>query len=120
MRKKTVNHLADTIFWYLLYFFPVIAYLFFILSEPSSGTAVISLTSFFNSIGISFFTDNVILTCLSDLFGSTGILPLFADSAALYFFAWFASCMLIHLAVDFILFIPRLGHKWLNYFTTRD
>lgn len=120
MRKRTVNHIADTIFWYLLYFFPVVAYLFFIMAEPSSGTAVISLTSFFNSLGISFFTDNPILTVLVDLFGSSGVLPLFTDVSALYFFAWFASVMLVHLAVDFILFIPRLAHKWLNAFTTRD
>ena len=120
MRKRTINYLADTIFWYLLYFFPVIAYLFFILAEPSSGTAIISLSSFFQSLGISFFTDNIILTVLTDLFGSSGVLPLFADNTALYFFAWFACVMLVHLAIDFILFIPRLAHKWLNVFTTRE
>ena len=120
MRKRTISHLADTIFWYLLYFFPVVAYLFFILSEPSSGTAIISLSSFFNDLGITFFTDNIILSVLNDLFGATGVLPLFNDSTALYFFAWFACVMLVHLAIDFILFIPRLAHKWLNVFTTRD
>ena len=116
MRKRTINHLIDTIFWYLLYFFPVFVYLLYVLRR---GTLV-AVTTVFDSLGIKFFTNNVILSVLTDLFGPNGILPLFAGETALYFFAWFACVMLVHLAIDFIIFIPRLAHKWLNVFTTRE
>lgn len=118
MKKKTISYVADTVFWYLLYFFPVIAYLLFLIAEPSSGTAVINLYEFFNSLGINFLgTGNVFLSALNQMFGVTGILPLFNSELPFYFFVWFASTYLIHLVIDFLLFIPRLAHKWMNYFT---
>lgn len=120
MKKKTILNVADTVFWYLLYFFPVIAYLLFLIAEPSSGTTIVALNNFFSTIGINFATDNIIVDVLSSLFGSSGILPFFADNSAFYFFSWFASCVIIHLAIDFIIFIPRLAHKWMNYFTRTD
>lgn len=117
MRKKTVNHLADTIFWYLIYFLPVIAFLLYLVSGNFTD---ISLDTFFNSMGVAFTTDNVIITSLSSIFGVNGILPLFVSNSAFYVFSWFIISYIVHLFVDFILFIPRLCHKWLKTFTQGD
>ena len=121
MRKRTINHLADTIFWYLLYFLPVIAYLLYMLVEPGAGTtAVLSIEEFFNSIGLGFVSDNVVLTALSSIFGADGVLPLFSTNTPFLILTWFVAVYIAHLAVDFILFIPRLAHKFMNSFTREE
>lgn len=120
MKKKNVLNLADTIFWYFLYFFPVVAYLLFLIAEPASGTTVISLDTFFSNLGIGFITDNFILSSLSDIFGANGVMPFFANDTALYIFTWFICVYIVHLAVDFLIFIPRLAHKYMNYFTRTE
>ena len=117
MRKRTVNHLADTIFWYLLYFLPVLGYLVYLIAEPSTGTNLVSISDFFNSIGIGFVTDNVVIKTMKKLFGANGVLPLFATNAPFEIFGWFICTFIGHLAVDFILFIPRLCHKFMEKFT---
>lgn len=119
MRKRTVNHLADTIFWYLLYFLPVLAYLLFMLIEPGSvGTLVLqNFEDFVNALGFGFVADNLIIDTLSSIFGVGGIMPIFSTNAPFIIFTWFIGVYLLHLIVDFILFIPRIAHKWLKHFT---
>lgn len=112
MRKKTVNHLADTIFWYLLYFFPILAYMIYLFAE--SCTSIMSFGLFFSSMGFDFVTNNFLLVGLSDIFGVNGIMPLFQNDLVFYIFVWYIGIYLIHLAVDFLLFIPRLAHKYMN------
>ena len=120
MRKKTVNHLADTIFWYLLYFLPVVGYCLYLIAEPSGGTNVISLSTFFESAGVGFVTDNAILTGLKSLFYTGGVFPIFTTDAPFFIFTWFVGVFICHLAVDFLLFIPRLCHKYMSKFTQGD
>lgn len=117
MRKKTVNHLADTIFWYALYFLPVLSYLLFCLAEPATSSTVVSFNEYITTAGFSSTGSNVIYRTIYDIFGGNGIFPLFSTIAPIHVLCWFANMMLIHLAVDFILFIPRLCHKWLKTFT---
>lgn len=117
MRKKTVNHLADTIFWYLIYFLPVICYLLYMLVEPGTGSTVLAFNAFFDSIGIGFVSDNVVVSSLKSIFGASGVLPLFATETPFIIFGWFICTFIAHLAVDFLLFIPRLCHKYMNKFT---
>lgn len=249
MRKKTVNHLADTIFWYLLYFLPIISYLLFCFCEPvaiSSNTdtstvdstsysvnstynatvyadtytlpkgeytfkdtldfsmltnstenisinftcngidyALIQIypsddvmqygssmvyhwsfssdnykvinvledTTFNNSNYILFFDtntsfvapaipveptldivpfydymisaysfteNNFIYNTITSVFGENGVFNLALDNGIYLYFSWFIGVYLMHLFVDFILFIPRLCHKWLKGFTQGD
>lgn len=117
MRKRTINHLADTIFWYILYFLPVIAYLLFLFIEPGSSPTIVNIESFFGSMGLSFVTDNIIVNTLTGIFGPNGVLPLFQDGSVILILAYYVSVFIMHLAVDFLLFIPRLCHKWLKAFT---
>lgn len=120
MRQRTVNHVADTIFWYLIYFLPVIAYLLFILAEPSTGTTAVDMISFFNNVGFTFNDTNIIFSTLTSIFGSGGVLPLFTTNTVIYILTWFVSVFLCHLLVDFVLFIPRLCHKFMKKFTQGD
>lgn len=113
MRKRTVNHLADTIFWYLLYFLPVLAYLLNLLCS----TPIVSLESFLSQGAFSIANDNLLLTTFNSIFGASGIFPLFSNTAVISVFVYFISVYICHLLVDFCLFVPRLCHKWLKTFT---
>lgn len=120
MRKRTISNLADTIFWYLVYLLPVIGYLLYLIAEPSSGTSLVSFESFFTNIGLGLVSDNVVVSTLKDIFGTGGVLPLFTTDTPFIIFGWFVCTFITHLAVDFLLFIPRLAHKWMNKFTQGD
>lgn len=120
MRKRTISNLADTIFWYLVYLLPVIGYLFYLIAEPSSGTILVSFESFFTNIGLGLVSDNVVVSTLKDIFGTGGVLPLFTTDTPFIIFGWFVCTFITHLAVDSLLFIPRLAHKWMNKFTQGD
>lgn len=65
----------------------------------------------------AFTADNVVYVALTALLGADGIVPLFSTNAPLLMVTWFASMVLVHLFVDFIVFIPRLAHKWLGKMT---
>lgn len=119
MRKKTVNHLADTIFWYAIYFLPVISYLIYLCGVGGNYNYIL-FTDFINFSGFGVLSDSVIYTALYDIFGVGGLMPFFDTPVIFICMTWFVSTFLIHLFVDFVLFIPRLAHKWLNYFTKGD
>lgn len=118
MRKRNLIFFFDTVFWYLLYFFPVIVYL--IVVVPFSGYNIIPFATCFENIGLGFVSDNVVITSLRSIFGSGGVFPLFSTDTPFIIFAWFICTYIAHLAVDFLLFIPRLAHKWLNKTTQGD
>lgn len=76
--------------------------------------AMVSLSSAMSSLGLSVLESNQIYVVLSQIFATTGILPLFVASDVILYMSYFISVFIIHLFVDFILFIPRLAHKWLT------
>ena len=114
MRKKTIENLSDNIMWYLIYLLPIIGFLFLILT--SGGQSVV-FADVFNSLGLQIVTDNVIVDTLTQIFGVGGVFPIFASQGMIYYFTYFIATIIIHLAVDFLLFIPRLAHKWLGKVT---
>lgn len=116
MRKRTISFVADKILWSLLYFLPIVIYL---VCCYRTGLAV-PLSTMFESVGLGIITDNVIFTSLSSIFGVGGLFPLFSSPDILIFFTWFIGVYIAHLFVDFLLFIPRLAHKWLRYFYKGD
>lgn len=115
MRKKTIKCVADTALWYVLYFLPVIAYGLFLFIHPSGEGSVtpISFEQFLSDIGFTIVLNNPIYTVLSDIFGVNGILPFFNSNAPFIIIGWYVGMVLFHLAVDFVLFIPKLAQKWL-------
>ena len=115
MRKKTIKELFDNVFWYLVYLMPLFLMLLYWVKTGS-----ISLVNCMSDAGLGILTNNPIYTSLNDIFGASGVLPLFASADLIAFGTYFCSCFILHLLVDFVLFIPRLCHKWLNEFGGND
>lgn len=105
---------ADTFFWYLLYLFPVLAYLVYYFAEGYTSATFAGFMS--QNLGFVFDSSNIIFVTIQDLFGSSGVLPLWStDSTGITLIVtWFVTVFVVHLAVDFILFIPRLCHKFMD------
>lgn len=117
MRKRTLNHFFDTVFWYLIYSIPIIVY-FYYLHYYSAD--IVSFPVFCNNVNLSILTDNIVYSSLYGIFGVGGILPLFNSEMPFIICSWFICVFLLHLAVDFLLFLARLCHKWLNAFEKGD
>lgn len=122
LRKRTISNLADQIFWLLVALMPLVLYgiqfLAYELTAVSSDLP--TFLEYMQNFGLS--TTSVCYTALQELFGSTGVLPLFAsgDNAVVLFLSYFVTVQIVHLSVDFLLFIPRLSHKWLEKITCTE
>lgn len=120
MRKRNLDKIFDHILWYTIYLWPIIAYIFACVSD-SGGALTEGFFGFVIQTSVNFAENNPIYWCFEQIFGSAGILPLF-DAYELGFeinpiftyLSYFVSVYLCHLMIDFILFIPRLAHKWLK------
>lgn len=109
MRKRTIKCLFDNILWYLIYLLPLI----FAIIHWNKIEAI-DLTGVFVLGGFELFADNIVFTSLDSIFGSSGIIPLFAGNGLLMYFSYLIICWVIHLAVDCLLFIPKLAHNWMD------
>lgn len=122
MRKRTIANIVDSAFWFLVAILPLVLYLITCLSYKlqSSTDTLTAFLPFMKNLGL--MDSGIIYNSLSDLFGSGGILPLFSaeNNAILVFLSYFVSVEIVHLAVDFLLFIPRIGHKYMNTFTQNE
>lgn len=120
MRKRTINNLADRLFWLIVALLPLLLYAVqFFAYELNALTTFPTFYEYMQNFGI--LGDSVVASAMSDIFGSDGILPLFtANSAPLLFLSWFVGVEIVHLAVDFLVFIPRLCHKWMEKATCNE
>ena len=75
---------------------------------------IIDIASVFTLGGFELFADNVVFTSLNSIFGASGIMPLFAGNGILMYLSYFIICMIVHVAVDVLLFIVRLAHNWMD------
>lgn len=114
MRKRNCSFFFDTFIWWLASGLPLLMYLFGFIFGNSP---IASVSDFFDTTLLAS-SDGIIFSTLSGVFGSNGIMPLFSSDLPLQFFSWFVSVHIIHLAVDFLLFIPRLCHEWIQSFTS--
>lgn len=112
MRKRTISHLFDKAFWYLLYLLPLILIAF---TFYRTGNLV-NLSTCLEQMGLNIITTNPIYTTLIDVFGVSGVLPLFSQPVIFEILTYFISVFLLHMAVDFLLFIPRIAMYWLDKF----
>lgn len=122
MRKRNVSYFADLILWTIIYLLPILCFAFQFFSYDLTAISNFSFSTFIQD-NFNILESNVIYTSLVDLFGSTGELPLFDTQSAnsvLLYFTYFIICNIAHLAVDFLLFIPRLAHKFLGDITVGD
>lgn len=124
MRKRNVNHIADTIFWYVVYTLPIILTIVQTFSLPQIGS-LDGFDGFFELLAINLQTlgcnsDGIVVNTLFDIFGADGVLPLFNNGIIFGYAQWFVGTLIVHLAVDVVLFIPRIAHKWLDDFAKKE
>ena len=115
MRKKIIYHIADKLFWFIAMSLPLLVWII----SANNGNG--NFASVMSELGVS--TDNIVYQTLESLFGSgqDSIIHLFTSgSTTMLYFTYFIIIELVHLFVDFILFIPRLSHKWLSKFTRSE
>lgn len=120
MRKRTILNLADTVFWLVVALLPILLYaVSFLPFELTSFYSFDSFESFMASMGIN--SSGVVFDSLSAIFGTGGILPLFADSSVVVvYLSYFVCVQIVRLAVEFLLFIPKLCRKWMDNFTSKE
>lgn len=122
MRKKTLSRIVDSVFWLIIALLPVIFFVVQPLAYELTTTAEV-LPSF-SDVMATFGMDNsnIIYTSLMDIFGTDGILPFFgtSSSAVVLYLSYFVIVQLLHVFIDFVLFIPRLSHKWLGKITNTE
>lgn len=121
MRQRTIKNIADRLFWLIVALLPVLIYLCtFISYRFTTVTDTLpTFAEFISNFGVS--QTSVVYTSISDLFGLNGILPLFNNNnSILLYMAYFVSVEIVHLAVDFLVFIPRLAHKFMEKLTINE
>lgn len=113
MRYSKFIKIIDTLFWWIIYALPVLVWLISLSTDTPVFTDLLSV------INQGFSNNSVIYDSLYKTIGQGSLidLPLIGD-AQLQLFVWFISANVLHLFVDFILFIPRLCHNWLEKFTS--
>lgn len=84
--------------------------------DSSAVSFDFGFSQFIQGLGFGFATDNIVVNSLAEIFGANGVMPIFSTDTPFIIFAWFICVFLIHLVVDFLLFLPRLAHKWMNEF----
>ena len=110
MRKRNFAFCLDKVFWYIIYALPIL-----ILLISAWGGIALDFGEVLDTIGIN--QSNVIYVTLVELFGDSGILPLFSSTSPMFLFlTYFVVAMIIHLAVDTLLFIPRFAHSLFDTF----
>lgn len=113
MRKKTIKYGLDEVMWTFIYMFPILSYAILCIHQNPGAFG-----DFMENFGL--ITNNVIASSILDIFGTDGVLPVFDDTGYILFFAYFVQVFMLHLVVDFLLFIPRYAHKWLAVLSCND
>lgn len=73
-----------------------------------------SFNSVFDVVGYNW-TNDLVYKTLDDIFGLAGVFPVFrANSVIIKFLCYYFYVNVLHLFIDFILFIPRLCHRLLD------
>lgn len=110
-RKNNVVDVLDSLFWYIIYLLPIVTFL-----VCGRGDNALTIIEYFNEF-FSLSGSNIILSTFQDIFGSDGFFSILDDSSYVFsIVSYFVTCFLIHLAVDVLLFIPRLCHYWMEAF----
>lgn len=111
MTKKNTLRIIDTLFWLFIALFPLIVYAL----NCINATQIVSLETFFNSLGVGVSTNNIIYSTLNTIFGvGGGMLELTANTGLLLYGTYFVTVMLLHFIIDMLLVIVRWGHHLLD------
>lgn len=92
------------ILWYFILVLPLIAYVFCLLGGVDTTFSAV-IEQFTLPI-----TSSPVGLVLHDIFNVGGYLPMLTDSI-LNYFCYFVAIELVHIFIDFILFIPKLFQR---------
>ena len=135
MRKRTCKNIFDNIMWYTIYLLPIILTILFTAGAfqgdwfpfwyeadgDNANLPFFEVLKNFIEFGIDLDTYNIVTITFNNLFGSDGLIPVFEyNGAIILYMSYFVWVYLFHLMVDFLLFIPRLAHKWIDSFTRSE
>ena len=110
MRKRNVSYLIDKLFWTLILILPLIVWVAIMIQQKQ----FIGLTNALIQMNLFPKIDNSIYTTLLSVFGENGVLPLLQTPDILLYFSYYVIVNLIHLFIDFLLFIPKIAMSWLD------
>lgn len=118
MRKRTISHVVDCAFWFIVSMLPIVFYVIQPLAYELTSVSEV-LPTFSETMATFGINDtNYIYVAIMDIFGESGLMPFFSSgSSVVLFLSYFILIQLLHVFVDFVLFIPRLAHKWLAKLT---
>lgn len=131
MRKRTINHILDKIFWYTLYLLPIIVFIICLLSSKSvTGSSEFEYVQALDLEVAMAQTWEVLVPIVEDSAVSTTIESMASyfnleswlgvDSFFNNFFTYYIYIIIFHLVVDILLFIPKLSHKWIGGFINEE
>ena len=118
MRKRSIKLLNESIMWdWIIYLLPLLLLLILTIRDPSNTSAF----QLFNDT-MNEFNQTDIYLGLDAIFGENGYLPCIGSNTSfiLLYFAYFIYMNLIHIAVDVLVFLPRLFHQWIDSFCRGD
>lgn len=114
MRKKNLEFTLDNVMWFIIYTLPIILIIFSTRLESLSAIEQFIIDSDFAN---NAFASSYLYGILDSVVGDFGIFPLLSGAWGQFlmsYLCYFISMIIVHLFVDFVVFIPRLSHKWLN------
>lgn len=112
MRKRTIKYWADKLLWLVVMLLPLLAFL--IMNYAGSDVSIVEIFD----TGFNINDDNIVYNVIDSIFGVNGHLPLYgAGSYIPLYITYLASVVIIQIAYDFIVFLPKLCHKYMHRFT---
>lgn len=121
MRKRNIKYLFDKLFWWSLMALPIIGYILINTKIMGSiGTNELNMISLYNYIAQSawgYLTENLIW--YNPISSMLNIMGMTADKATTLtiILSWALLIEIVHVLYDFLAFIPRLCHKFMECFT---
>lgn len=103
----------DFVLWSLIAVLPVITWCLYLFRFNQTGNPL-TMSAWLEGYFIFTSTTNPIHGVLLKLFGWNSSFFPFLSTSWVSFFTWFCTVEIVHLAVDVLLFIVRLAHKWIG------
>lgn len=110
-------------FWLLLTLAPILCYVFLWLSKISvsaeySFENIPTLANFmYTYFGLT--EESAVVSCFNDVFGITGVFPIFSDISMIYLISWYVYVKILHIFADVLLFLPDVCHGFILKLTRK-
>ena len=112
MTKKNIFKMIDKLFWLGIVAFPLIVHVVMCIHNDMSA---VSLVDTMTRLGLSFSFESPIYTGLYEIFAvGGGYLELISSNALIVFATYFITIEILHLIVDFLLFLIRWAQNILH------